>query len=54
MGRQPRRNHSPAFKVKAAVSAIKREKTLIELTPAFNRVPPTGPVGMFVQDGFWR
>ena len=31
MGRRPRRNHSPAFKAKAAVAAIKGEKTLIEL-----------------------
>jgi len=31
MARRPRRNHSPAFKAKAAVSAIKGEKTLIEL-----------------------
>ena len=31
MGRLPRRNHSPAFKAKATVSAIKGEKTLITL-----------------------
>jgi putative transposase len=31
MTRRPRRNHSPAFKAKVAVAAIKREKTLIEL-----------------------
>ena len=31
MGRRPRRNHYPAFIAKAAVSAIKGEKTLIEL-----------------------
>lgn len=29
--RRPRRNHSPAFKAKVAVAAIKGEKTLIEL-----------------------
>ena len=31
MARRPRRNHSPAFKAKVAVAAIKGEKTLIEL-----------------------
>ena len=36
MGRRPRRNHSPAFKAKAAVSAIKGEKTLIELAHEFD------------------
>jgi hypothetical protein len=29
MGRRPRRNHSPAFKAKVAVEAIRGEKTLI-------------------------
>ena len=40
MGRRPRRNHSPAFKAKAAVSTIKGEKTLIELAQKFD-VHPT-------------
>ena len=31
MGRRPRRNHSPAFRAKVAVAAIRGEKTLIEL-----------------------
>ena len=31
MTRRPRRNHSPAFKAKVAVAAIKGERTLIEL-----------------------
>ena len=31
MGRRPRRNHSPAFKAKMALDAIKGEKTLIDL-----------------------
>ena len=31
MTRRPRRNHSPAFKAKVSVAAIKGEKTLIEL-----------------------
>ena len=36
MARRPRRNHSPAFKAKVAVAAIKDEKTLIELAQAFD------------------
>jgi len=36
MARRPRRNHSPAFKAKAAVAAIKGEKTLIELAQDFD------------------
>ncbi len=39
MARRPRRNHSPAFKAKAAVAAIKGEKTLIELAQDFNVHP---------------
>ena len=31
MSRRPRRNHSPAFKAKVAVDAVKGEKTLAEL-----------------------
>ena len=36
MTKRPRRNHSPVFKVKVAVAAIKGEKTLIELTQDFD------------------
>ena len=39
MARRPRRNHSPAFTAKAAVSAIKGEKTLIELAQEFDVHP---------------
>ena len=39
MTRRPRRNHSPAFKAKVAVAAIKGEKTLIELAQAFDVHP---------------
>jgi transposase len=31
MTRQPRRNHSPAFKAKVALAAVKGEKVLAEL-----------------------
>ncbi len=39
MARRPRRNHSPAFKEKVAVAAIKGEKTLIELAQDFDVHP---------------
>lgn len=39
MGRRPRRNHSPAFKARVAVVAIKGEKTLIELAQDFDVHP---------------
>ncbi|MFV0512970.1 MAG: IS3 family transposase [Jhaorihella sp.] len=39
MARRPRRNHSPAFKAKVAVAAIKGEKTLIELSQDFDVHP---------------
>ena len=39
MTRRPRRNHSPAFRAKVAVAAIKGEKTLIELAQDFDVHP---------------
>jgi transposase len=39
MSRRPRRNHSPAFKAKVALDAIKGEKTLIELAQAHDVHP---------------
>ena len=39
MTRRPRRNHSPAFKAKVALSAIKGEKTLSELAELFDVHP---------------
>ena len=36
MARRPRRNHSPAFKAKVAVAAIKGEKTMVELAQEFD------------------
>ena len=39
MARRPRRNHSPEFKAKVAVAAIKGEKTLIELAQDFDVHP---------------
>jgi transposase len=39
MTRRPRRNHSPAFKAKVAVAAIKGEKTLVELSQQFDVHP---------------
>lgn len=36
MPRRPRRNHSPAFKAKVALAALKGEKTLAELATQFD------------------
>ena len=36
MTRRPRRNHSPAFKAKAALAAVKGKKTLAELAAQFD------------------
>jgi transposase len=39
MARRPRRNHSPAFKAKVAVAALKGERTLAELAQLFDVHP---------------
>jgi transposase-like protein len=39
MGKRPRRNHSPAFKAKVALAAMKGEKTLTELAQQFDMHP---------------
>jgi transposase len=39
MTRRPRRNHSPAFKAKVALAALKGEKTLTELAQLFDVHP---------------
>ena len=39
MSMRPRRNHSPAFKAKVALAAVKGEKTLAELAQQFNVHP---------------
>jgi transposase-like protein len=39
MSRRPRRNHTPAFKAKVALAAIKGEKTLSELAQLFDIHP---------------
>ena len=39
MSRRPRRNHSPAFKAKVALAAIKGDRTLAELAEQFGRPP---------------
>ncbi len=36
MTRRPRRNHSPAFKAKVALAAIRGEQTLVELSQRFD------------------
>jgi hypothetical protein len=39
MARRARRNHTPAFKAKAALAAVKGEKTLTELAQQFDMHP---------------
>jgi transposase-like protein len=39
MKRRPRRNHTPAFKAKVALAAVKGEKTLAELAQQFDIHP---------------
>jgi transposase len=36
MAKRPRRNHSPAFKAKVALAAVKGDKTLVELSEHFD------------------
>ena len=36
MTRRPRRNHSPAFKARVALAALKGEQTLLELSEQFH------------------
>jgi transposase-like protein len=39
MSKRPRRNHSPAFKAKVALAAVKGEKTLAELPQQYDVHP---------------
>ena len=39
MTKRTRRNHTPAFKAKVALAAIKGEKTLVELAQQFDVHP---------------
>lgn len=39
MSKRPRRNHSPTFKAKVALAAIRGEKTLAELSQEFDVHP---------------
>ena len=39
MSRRPRRNHSPNFKAKVALAAVRGEKTLAELAQEFDVHP---------------
>jgi transposase len=39
MSKRPRRNHSPAFKAKVALAALKGDKTLAELAQQFDVHP---------------
>lgn len=39
MAKRPRRNHSPAFKAKVALAALKGEQTMAELSQRFDIHP---------------
>lgn len=39
MSKQPRRNHSPAFRAKMALAAVKGEKTLAKLAQQYTVHP---------------
>jgi transposase len=39
MTRRPRRNHSPAFKAKVAIAAIKGERTIAQIAEQFDVHP---------------
>jgi transposase len=62
MSRRPRRNHSPAFKAKVALAAVKGEKTLTELAQLYDVHPNQittwrtqlleGAAGVFGSEGF--
>jgi transposase len=39
MSRRPRRNHTPAFKAKVALAAIKGDRTLVQLAEQFDLHP---------------
>jgi transposase-like protein len=39
MNRRPRRNHSPAFKAKVALAAIKSDRTIAQLSEHFDVHP---------------
>ena len=39
MSKRPRRNHTPAFKAKVAIAAIKGDRTLVQLAEQFDVHP---------------
>ncbi len=45
MSKRARRNHTPAFKAKVALAAIKGEKTLDDLAQQFDIHPTRSPNG---------
>ncbi|MBC7248226.1 MAG: transposase [Actinobacteria bacterium] len=39
MAKRPRRNHTPAFKAKVALEAVKEEKTVVEIAEIYDVHP---------------
>ena len=54
MTRRPRRNHTPAFKAKVALAAVKGEKTLAELAQQFDVHPNTRTRSRLGARSCWR
>ena len=45
MSRRPRRNHTPAFKAKVALAAVKGDRTLAQLAEQLTSTPIRSPRG---------
>ena len=50
MSRRPRRNHTPAFKAKVALAAVKGDRTLAQLAEQFDSPPQSDHVVEDVAD----
>ena len=51
MSRRPRRNHTPAFKAKVALAAIKGDRTLAQLAEQFTSTPIRSHRGRRLEGG---
>ena len=53
MNRRPRRNHTPAFKAKVALAAVKGDRTIARFGRVL-RCSPQSDYGVEGPDGGWR
>ena len=51
MNRRPRRNHTPAFKAKVALAAVKGDRTITQLAEHFDGTHPVTALGQVVLGG---